>query len=194
MDDRVGNARAPHLVLRWGGTSVLRAPLSMTGELGGENGVSTTRRKVSAAVPGATTGTPRVASQTKQNKTSARLRSLCSNVLLYALQRFVRLNPIGSLLCLCDPLREGISKAHFPLFKPHLKGSARLQGFTLRGQYFFSRALQGFSKASLSKFLVKGYAREGFNKRSPSVFEPSSQALCKVCMPESNLCVALRCL
>ena len=69
VDDRVGNARAPHLVLRWGGTSVLRAPLSTTGELGRENGASTTRRKVPAAVPGATTGTPRVASQTKQNKT-----------------------------------------------------------------------------------------------------------------------------
>ena len=48
---------------------MLRAPLSTTGELGGDNGASTTRRKVSAAVPKATTGTPRVASQTKQNKT-----------------------------------------------------------------------------------------------------------------------------
>ena len=66
---RVGNARAPHLVLRWGGTSVLRAPLSTTGELGSQYGASTTRRKGLAAVPGATTGTPRVASQTKQNKT-----------------------------------------------------------------------------------------------------------------------------
>ena len=118
-----------------------------------------------------------------------------------ALQRFVCLNPICSLLCLCDPLREGISKAHFPLFKPHLKGSARLQGFTLRGQYFFSRALQGFSKASLSLFkpssqgpckasardpslcsnlLVKGYAREGFNKRSSSSFNQSDT------VPETN--------
>ena len=35
---------------------------------GGDYGASTTRRKVSAAVPGATTGIPRVASQTKQNK------------------------------------------------------------------------------------------------------------------------------
>ena len=70
-------------------------------------------------------------------------------------KRFVCLNPICSLLCLCDPLREGISKAHFSLFKPHLKGSARLQGFTLRGQYFFSRALQGFSKASLAQFLSR---------------------------------------
>ena len=92
-----------------------------------------------------------------------------------ALQRFVCLNPIGSLLCLCDPLREGISKAHFPLFKPHLKGSARLQGFTLRGQYFFSRALQGFSKASLS------------------LFKPSSQGPCKVCMTESNLSLLCLC-
>ena len=48
---------------------MLRAPLSTTGELGGDYGASTTRRKVSAAVPGATTGIPRVASQTKQNKT-----------------------------------------------------------------------------------------------------------------------------
>jgi hypothetical protein len=79
------------------------------------------------------------------------------------------------LLCLCDPLREGISKAHFPLFKPHLKGSARLQGFTLRGQYFFSRALQGFSKASLS------------------LFKPSSQGPCKVCMTESNLSLLCLC-
>ena len=72
VDDRVGNARAPHLVLRWGGTSVLRAPLSTstTGELGGDYGASTARRKVPAAVPEATTGTPRVASQTKQNKTN----------------------------------------------------------------------------------------------------------------------------
>ena len=72
------------------------------------------------------------------------------------------------------------SKAHFPSFKPHLKGSARLQGFTLRGQYFFSRALQGFSKASLSKILVKGYAREGFNKRSSSSFNQSDT------VPETN--------
>ena len=79
------------------------------------------------------------------------------------------------MLCLCDPLREGISKAHFPLFKPHLKGSARLQGFTLRGQYFFSRALQGFSKASLS------------------LFKPSSQGPCKVCMTESNLSLLCLC-
>ena len=79
------------------------------------------------------------------------------------------------MLCLCDPLREGISKAHFPLFKPHLKGSARLQGFTLRGQYFFPRALQGFSKASLS------------------LFKPSSQGPCKVCMTESNLSLLCLC-
>ena len=76
---------------------------------------------------------------------------------------------------MCDPLREGISKAHFPLFKPHLKGSARLQGFTLRGQYFFSRALQGFSKASLS------------------LFKPSSHGPCKVCMTESNLSLLCLC-
>ena len=75
VDDRVGNARAPHLIGGGGGgggdggTSVLRAPLSTIGELGRENGASTTRRKVPAAVPEATTGTPRVASQTKQNKT-----------------------------------------------------------------------------------------------------------------------------
>ena len=79
-----------------------------------------------------------------------------------ALQRFVCLNPICSLLCLCDPLREGISKAHFPSFQTSsqglckasrlhspwsillLKGSARLQqGFTILIQTFFSRALQG---------------------------------------------------
>ena len=48
---------------------MLRAPLSTTGELGRDYGASTTRRKVPAAVPGATTGIPRVASQTKQNKT-----------------------------------------------------------------------------------------------------------------------------
>ena len=76
-----------------------------------------------------------------------------------ALQRFVCLNPICSLLCLCDPLREGISKAQFPSFKPHLKGSARLQGFTLRGQCFFSRAQQGFSKASLSKISCQGLCK-----------------------------------
>ena len=70
--------------------------------------------------------------------------------------------------------------AHFPSFKPHPKGSARLQGFTLRGQYFFSRALQGFSKASLSKILVKGYEREGFNKRSSSSFNQSDT------VPETN--------
>ena len=61
------------------------------------------------------------------------------------------------------------------MFKPHLKGSARLQGFTLRGQYFFSRALQGFSKASLS------------------LFKPSSQGPCKVCMTESNLSLLCLC-
>ena len=60
------------------------------------------------------------------------------------------------------------------MFKPHLKGSARLQGFTLRDQYFFPRALQGFSKASLS------------------LFKPSSHGPCKVCMTESNL--SLHCL
>ena len=48
---------------------MLRAPLSTTGELGNQNGASATRRKGPAAVPGATTGTPGVASQTKQNKT-----------------------------------------------------------------------------------------------------------------------------
>ena len=55
------------------------------------------------------------------------------------------------------------------------RGSARLQGFTLRGQYFFSRALQGFSKASLS------------------LFKPSSQGPCKVCMTESNLSLLCLC-
>ena len=105
----------------------------------------------------------------------------------------------GSLLCLCDPLREGISKAHFPLLKPHLKGSARLQGFTLRGRYFFSRALQGFSKAPLSLFRPSSHGpckvcmtesnlpllclcdppREGFSKASVSLFKPFSQGLCK---------------
>ena len=65
--------------------------------------------------------------------------------------------------------------AHFQSFKPHPKGSARLQGFTLRGQYFFSRALQGFSKASLS------------------LFKPSSQGPCKVCMTESNLSLLCLC-
>ena len=38
---------------------------------------------------------------------------------------------------------------------------------------------------------LKGVASEGFNKSSSSLFQPSSQALCKVCMPGSNLCVAL---
>ena len=52
-----------------GGTSVLRAPLSTISELEHHNGASTTRRKVLAAVRDANTGRPRVASQTKQNKT-----------------------------------------------------------------------------------------------------------------------------
>ena len=46
-----------------------RAPLSTIRELGRENGASTTRRKVLAAVRDANTGRLRVASQTKQNKT-----------------------------------------------------------------------------------------------------------------------------
>ena len=55
--------------LRWGGASVLRAPLSTISELEHHYGASTTRRKVLAAVRDANTGRPRVASQTKQNKT-----------------------------------------------------------------------------------------------------------------------------
>ena len=142
VDDRVGNARAPHLVLRWGGTSVLRAPLSTTGELGRDYGASTTRRKVSAAVPEATTGRPRVASQTKQNKTKH--HGPCK----------VCMNESNlSLLCLCDTPREGFSKASVSLFKPFSQGlckaSARDPSFC-------------------SKILVKGYAREGFNERSSS--------------------------
>ena len=91
-----------------------------------------------------------------------------------------------------DSLKEGPSKASlFHLLIILHKGSARegfsncpslssifqmryqkptgLQGFTLRGQYFFSRAQQGLSMASLS------------------LFKPSSQGPCKVCMTESNL-------
>ena len=123
---------------------------------------------------------PITISRALQVKASTRVHRLCSNLLLKRSARFVCLNLICALLCLCDRLRKGISKAHFPSFKPHLKGSARLQGFTLSGQYFFSRALQGFSKASLSKILVKGYAREGFNKRSSSSFNQSDT------VPETN--------
>ena len=78
-----------------------------------------------------------------------------------ALQRFVCLNPICSLLCLCDPLREGISKAHFPLFKPHLKGSARLKA----SLSVVNTSSQGLCKASArlhypySNLLLKGPAR-----------------------------------
>ena len=49
---------------------MLRAPLSTTRELGTQNGASTMCQKGPTAVPGATTGTLRVASQTKQNKTT----------------------------------------------------------------------------------------------------------------------------
>ena len=98
---------------------------------------------------------PITISRALQEKASTRVHCFCSNLLLKGSARFVCLNPICPLLCLCDPLREGFSKAHFPLFKPSS------HGFTLRGQYFFSRALQGFSKASLSlcKLLLKGPAR-----------------------------------
>ena len=112
------------------------------------------------------------------------------------------------MLCLCDPLREGISKAHFPLFKPHLKGSARHQGFALRGQYFFPRALQGFSKALLSLFKPSPHGpckvcmtesnlsllclcdppREGFSKASVSLFKPFSQGLCKASARDPSFC------
>ena len=82
-----------------------------------------------------------------------------------------------SLLCLCDPPREGFNErsSSSPIQSDTERGPARHQGFTLRGQYFFSRALQGFSKASLS------------------LFKPSSQGPCKVCMTESNLSLLCLC-
>ena len=127
---------------------------------------------------------------TLQGKASARLQSLCSNLFLKGsarlqqgtlpfVQKFLSRAMQGKAST-SAPLHHSSNQAHVPSFKPHLKGSARLQGFTLRGQYFFSRALQGFSKASLSRILVKGYEREGFNKRSSSSFNQSDT------VPETN--------
>ena len=45
-------SQCPGTATQGGGAFALRAPLSTTGELGGENGAFTTRQKVSAAVPG----------------------------------------------------------------------------------------------------------------------------------------------
>ena len=51
--------------------AILKKCCATTGGLGGENGAFTTRLKVSAAVPGATTGTPRT--ETGENKENIEL-------------------------------------------------------------------------------------------------------------------------
>ena len=81
--------------------------------------------------------------------------------------------------CFSSALQARLTSHHS---NPQLKGSARLRGFTLRGQY----SSQGLCKASArdpsfcSKILVKGYAREGFNERSSSSFIQSDT------VPENN--------
>ena len=50
-------------------------------------------------------------------KASTRVHRLCSNLLLKHSARFVCLNLICVLLCLCDCLRKGISKASVSLLK-----------------------------------------------------------------------------
>ena len=95
-------------------------------------------------------------------KASARVPSQCSNLLLKGSARFVSLNLICSLLCLCDPLRKSFSKAHFPLFKPSSQGlckASRLHSpwsiLLLKGS---ARIQQGFTLIVRSNPLVKGSA------------------------------------
>jgi len=47
------------------------------------------------------------------------------------------------------------------------------------------------TESNMSLLCLCDPPREGFSKASVSLVKPFSQGLCKVCMPESNLCVAL---
>jgi hypothetical protein len=109
--------------------------------------------------------------------------------------------------------REGFNERSSlsPIQSDTERGPARHQGFTLRGQYFFSRALQGFSKASLSLFKPSSQGpckvcmtesnlsllclcdppREGFSKASVSLFKPFSQGLCKASARDPSFCQGL---
>ena len=100
----------------------------------------------------------------------------CSDLLLKGCARFVCLNLIFSLLCMCA-LHQGKASARASFHRPIilLKGSERLVDLNLI-----------FSLVCLCDLL-----REGFSKGSFSLFKSSSQGLCKVCMPESDLFFAL---
>ena len=60
---------------------------------------------------------PIIISRALQAKAPTRVHRLCSNLLLKRSARFVCLNLICALLCLCDRLRKGISKASVSLLK-----------------------------------------------------------------------------
>ena len=63
-----------------------------------------------------------ITSRALQAKASTRAHRLCSNLLLKRSARFVCLNLICALLCLCDRLRKGISKASVSLLKRSSQG------------------------------------------------------------------------
>ena len=65
---------------------------------------------------------PITISRALQVKASTRVHRLCSNLHLKRAARFVGLNLICALLCLCDRLRKGISKASVSLLKPSSQG------------------------------------------------------------------------
>ena len=63
-----------------------------------------------------------ITSRAVQAKASTRAHRLCSNLLLKRSARFVCLNLICALPCLCDRLRKGISKASVSLLKRSSQG------------------------------------------------------------------------
>ena len=69
---------------------------------------------------------PITISRALQVKASTRVHRLCSNLLLKRSARFVCLNLICALLCLCDRLRKGISKASVSLLKRSSLCSAKV--------------------------------------------------------------------
>ena len=69
---------------------------------------------------------PITISRALQVKASTRVHRLCSNLLFKRSARFVCLNLICALLCLCDRLRKGISKASVSLLKRSSLCSAKV--------------------------------------------------------------------
>ena len=69
---------------------------------------------------------PITISRALQVKASTRVHRLCSNLLIKRSARFLCLNLICALLCLCDRLRKGISKASVSLLKRSSLCSAKV--------------------------------------------------------------------